>query len=58
MIKCVECDEPIRRLDPDKDKGIDPRDFDWTHVEGGPYCDWSPVATPPRDTAGVETSSS
>jgi hypothetical protein len=38
------CGEAIRRVTPAD--GLDPADFTWTHVSGGPYCEVVPVATP------------
>jgi hypothetical protein len=50
MITCINCGEPIRPLDPEHD-GVDPRDFDWVHDGGNPYCDWRPTAQPSETEA-------
>jgi hypothetical protein len=50
MISCVNCGEPIRRVEPAD--GIDPRDYGWVHENGNAYCDLTLVASPGGDGYG------
>ena len=50
MTDCVNCGEPIRRTA--ASDRADPRDFEWTHEEGGPICDLTLVASPGGDGNG------
>ena len=43
---CRNCTEPIRRVQPGD--GIDPRDYEWVHLDGNPLCDMDPPYAAPR----------